>query len=217
MTGKVIPSSSIKASTRDLLFHHKLLSEIISANLNKNRFSCGTKLTSWHMFKCQCQTLERYFRLNCCCFSIEKTENKLKIFQRWPGYWICWLHCPGRNYIRKVLAWTCARLITFSGFFRDGQKTSQKRLCLTTIETPQMFSAHDVVDVASQGSMLYNHFCCNWTAIKLWQVFDALFEMLCEFSSGHICACYQGLGHFILMHQNLAVSIRQFNYGKIVL
>ena len=40
------------------------------------------------------------------------------------------------------------------------------------------------------GSMLYNYFCCNWTAVKLQQDFDALCEMLSEFSSGHICACY---------------------------
>ena len=28
-----------------------------------------------------------------------------------------------------------------------------------------------------------------WTDVKLQQDFDALNEMLCEFSSGHICAC----------------------------
>ena len=53
--------------------------------------------------------------------------------------------------------------------------------------------------------------------------------MLSEFSCGHICACYKGLGHFHLdganlqmqthlvckmMHQNLAAILQQFNYGK---
>ena len=54
-------------------------------------------------------------------------------------------------------------------------------------------------------------------------------EMLSEFSSGHICACYDELGHFHLddanlqmqthlvskiMHQNLAVILQQFKYSK---
>ena len=53
--------------------------------------------------------------------------------------------------------------------------------------------------------------------------------MLSEFSSGHIWACYKGLGYFHLdgenlqiqthlvskiMHQNLAIILWQFNYGK---
>ena len=72
-------------------------------------------------------------------------------------------------------------------------------------------------------------FLRNWTAVKLQQDFDALCEMLSEFSSGHICACYWGLGHFHLdganlqtqthlvskiIHQNLVIILWQFNYGK---
>ena len=53
------------------------------------------------------------------------------------------------------------------------------------------------------GSILQNYFCRNWTAVKLQQDFDALCEMLSEFSSGHICACYYGLGHFNLDNANL--------------
>ena len=33
-------------------------------------------------------------------------------------------------------------------------------------------------------------FACNWTAINLWQDFDAMCEMLTVFSSWHICASY---------------------------
>ena len=72
-------------------------------------------------------------------------------------------------------------------------------------------------------------FCHNWTAIKLRQDFEALWEVLSGFSSGHTCACCSGLGHFDLvgvnlqmqthlvskiMHQNLAVILWQFNYSK---
>ena len=42
--------------------------------------------------------------------------------------------------------------------------------------------------VINQGPILQNYFCCNWTAVKLLQIFDALCEMLSEFSSWHICA-----------------------------
>ena len=61
--------------------------------------------------------------------------------------------------------------------------------------------------------------------------FDALFEVLSEFSGGHICSCFhQGLGpfhidmckfamqiHYVpkIMHQYLAVILRQSYYGKI--
>jgi hypothetical protein len=42
-----------------------------------------------------------------------------------------------------------SRLLTFSGFLRDAQKVTPRR-CVTLIETPQMFTPTDVVDVASQ-------------------------------------------------------------------
>ena len=42
------------------------------------------------------------------------------------------------------------RLLTFSGFFRDAQKASHGKRCVTLIETPQMFSDTDVVDVGSE-------------------------------------------------------------------
>ena len=53
--------------------------------------------------------------------------------------------------------------------------------------------------------------------------------MLGEFSSGHICACYKGLGHFHLtggnlqmqthlvpkiMHQFFSIILQHFNYDK---
>ena len=44
-----------------------------------------------------------------------------------------------------------SRLFTFSGFFRDAQKSSNKN-CLTMIETPQMFTPLDVIDVTNQLS-----------------------------------------------------------------
>ncbi len=44
-----------------------------------------------------------------------------------------------------------SRLITVSGFFRDLQKTKNKR-CLTIIETPQVFTPFDVIDVTNQLS-----------------------------------------------------------------
>ena len=65
-----------------------------------------------------------------------------------------------------------------------------------------------------------NIFCLSLKGI------DALCEMLSEFSSGNVCACYKGLGHFHLdganvqmqthlvpkiMQQNLAVILWQFN------
>ena len=45
--------------------------------------------------------------------------------------------------------------------------------------------------------------CRNCSAVKLQQDFDALCEMISEFSSGHICACYWGIGHFHLDGTNL--------------
>ena len=43
-------------------------------------------------------------------------------------------------------------------------------------------------------------------AVKLRQDFDALCEMIYEFSSGHICACYLGLGHFHLDGANFKIQ-----------
>ena len=57
-----------------------------------------------------------------------------------------------------------------------------------------------------QESILSNHFCHNWTVIKLWQDFDAFCEMLSEFSNRHICACYLGLGHFHLDGANFKIQ-----------
>ena len=68
-----------------------------------------------------------------------------------------------------------------------------------------MMSQFQQVEVKT-GINTINYFCCNWTAIKLRQDFDALSEMLSEFSSGHICVCYKGLGHFHLDGENLQMQ-----------
>jgi hypothetical protein len=50
-----------------------------------------------------------------------------------------------------------SRLLTVSGFFRDLQKTNdlqktKNKRCLTIIETPQVFTPFDVIDVTNQLS-----------------------------------------------------------------
>ena len=79
------------------------------------------------------------------------------------------------------------------------------------------------------GISIIKIFLHNWTAVKLRQDFDACCDMLSEVSSGHISTWFYGLGFFNLdganlqmqthlvskiMHQNLAVKLWQFNYGK---
>ena len=56
------------------------------------------------------------------------------------------------------------------------------------------------------GSIQWNYLCHIWTAIKLCKDFEALCEMLSEFSSGHICACYSKLGQFHLDGANLQMQ-----------
>ena len=56
------------------------------------------------------------------------------------------------------------------------------------------------------GINTMKQFCRNWTDVKLQQHFDVLCEMLSEFSSGHICACYKGLGYFQLDGANLQMQ-----------
>ena len=56
------------------------------------------------------------------------------------------------------------------------------------------------------GSIQWNYLCHIWTAIKLCKDFEALCEMLSEFSSGHICACYSKLGQYNLDGANLQMQ-----------
>ena len=56
------------------------------------------------------------------------------------------------------------------------------------------------------GSIQWNYLCHVGTAVKLCKDFEALCEMLSEFSSGHICACYSKLGQFHLDGANLQMQ-----------
>ena len=70
-------------------------------------------------------------------------------------------------------------------------------------------------------------FCCNWTAVKLWQDFDALFYTINGFciwkfapsrwkcptkASTNMSTWKPRASH--PMHQNLTIILWQFNYGK---
>ena len=85
------------------------------------------------------------------------------------------------------------------------------------------------IDCCLLGPILQNYFCCNWTAIKLRQDFNALFlalngfvtvnlhlqdESVLNLSSKHKYVHLKTHWASHTMHQNLAIILRQFNYGK---
>ena len=140
------------------------------------------------------------------------------------GYrpWSSLVDVGKEHYRPNIFLTTCKKLLLFCKIVWKERKWAKRGRGLPIFK--------EKVNEHSLGPMLSKYFCCNWTAIKLWQDFDAFCEMLSRFSSGHICACYQVLGHYHLdganlqtiethlvpkiMHQNLAVILHQFNYGK---
>ena len=86
-----------------------------------------------------------------------------------------------------------------------------------------------LVVVGDLGPILLNYFCRNWTAVKLRQDFDASFYTLNGFASVNlhhqdesvpILSSKQKYVHLKThwashtLHQNLAVILWQFDYGK---